>query len=291
MGHATSAEPVSADTHQPGCARHATPARPPACRVSGAAPWFGVIGPYDGAVSQVEPHELPLLADIPTQGVVTACEQLFTTYRPSAADEAAQLPAVVFIHGAFSRNRAVRPRDWAVYDGYGRLAAGYGLFAAVIDLSYLHWPFERDTLSRSRRDLDTALSHIRDLPDVSGDRIALWAFSGGALVVTEYLARQPSWLRCAALSYPLVFQPGDPPIKAYLGLRPRCPVIVTRVGQENPDWLAEVDRYLCTPEARSIEIVSVPNGHHGFDAIDDSADTREAISTVMKFVVDHSSSA
>lgn len=233
-------------------------------------------------MSRLEPSELPLIVSTPAEGIVRVRNELYTTYRPAGVGDVSQLPVVVFVHGAFDRTRPVRPRDWAMYDG--RLAAGHGLFGIVVDLPHLHWPLESDTLPQSRRDLDAALSRTRELSQVASDRIALWAFSAGALLSVRYIAQQPSWLRCAALSYPLVFEPGDPPRWPYLGIRPRCPMAVIRVGQEDPTWLAELDSYLTTSDAEDVDVISVPHGHHGFDALDDSAESRDAITATMTFV-------
>lgn len=39
---------------------------------------------------------------------------------------------------------------------------------------------------------------------VDADRVALWLFSGAGPLAAEYLRRPPKWLRCLALTYPLL---------------------------------------------------------------------------------------
>jgi dienelactone hydrolase len=99
-------------------------------------------------------------------------------------------PAVLFVPGAYAATQPLRPRDWAAYAGYGRAAAQRRLVAAVADLPRFHWPLADPTSwSSSAADLAAAVDELRARPEVGPERIALWAFSGGALLLADRLAQ------------------------------------------------------------------------------------------------------
>jgi alpha-beta hydrolase superfamily lysophospholipase len=52
--------------------------------------------------------------------------------------------------------------------------------------------------------LDAIVQRVRDDARIDGDRVAIWAFSGGGMLTGSWLAHSPSWLRCVALTYPVL---------------------------------------------------------------------------------------
>ena len=56
-------------------------------------------------------------------------------------------------------------------------------------------------------DVRAAVKDTRALEGVDAQRVALWFFSGGGLLATEWLADPPPWLRCVALTYPVLAPP------------------------------------------------------------------------------------
>jgi acetyl esterase/lipase len=87
-------------------------------------------------------------------------------------------PVVLYIHGPIPRE-SVRPPHWALYDGYRRLAAARGLAAATIDLDYV----DVANISGPSSQLDQQVADVRARPEIDGTRVALWAFSGGGLLI------------------------------------------------------------------------------------------------------------
>jgi acetyl esterase/lipase len=63
--------------------------------------------------------------------------------------------------------------------------------------------------------------------------------------------------------------------------------VVTRVGQEQPDMQAEVDRFLSHAVANgvAVQVIDVPNGHHGFDIADHTDESRKAVRQAEELVV------
>ena len=178
-------------------------------------------------------------------------------------------PAVVFVHGPVAAG-GVRPAEWPVYLGYCALAASRGVAAATADLDYVDMARAGEAVPQLEREIES----VRSLPQIDGERIALWAFSGGGLLVDRWLADAPDWLRCVALSYPLL-QP--PPTVVTV------PIVLTRVGRERPEIQETVDRFLAGE--LPLERIEVPNGRHAFDFFDDTDESRAAVERALDLVV------
>jgi dienelactone hydrolase len=180
-------------------------------------------------------------------------------------------PAVVFVHGPVPAG-GVRPVEWPVYHGYCALGVSRGLAAATSDLDYVDMGKADDAVPQLERQIES----VRSLPQIDGGRIALWAFSGGGLLVNRWLADPSDWLRCVALSYPLL-QP--PPAVVSV------PIVLTRVGRERPEIQETVDRFLAAD--LHVERIDVPNGRHAFDFFDDTDESRAAVERAVDLVVGH----
>jgi acetyl esterase/lipase len=208
----------------------------------------------------------------------------FDLYRPDGADR--PLPVVVIVPGPVPPAPTVRPRDWPVYQGYARLVAGHGVCAAVVDQPFhavQHWPAAAD-------DLVAVIDAVRACAEVADDRIAVWAFSGGGLLIGRWLAESPAWLRCLALTYPVLAAPAPdtPPQPAEL-VGPGRPLVLTTVGREIPERQATVDRFLARAQATgtAVQLIDVPDGQHGFDVLDHTEQSRRAVREAVDFVVGH----
>lgn len=204
-------------------------------------------------------------------------------------------PAVVLIHGGpIPPDLRPTPRNWPAYHGYGSLLASLGLFSAMIDHRLyvlqnpdgvvLDYPTAAD-------DVAAAVEAVRADPRVDGDRVVLWFFSGGGLLCADWLGAGPAWLRGIALTYPMLApMPGWPVDDRF---RPAAtvtassvPVVLTRVGQESQAIAETVAAFLAAADdiGTSVEIVDVPNGHHSFDTLDDTDESREAIVRMARAV-------
>ncbi len=180
-------------------------------------------------------------------------------------------PAVVFVHGPVAAG-GVRPAEWPVYLGYCAVAVSRGLAAATADLDYV----DMGKAGEAEPQLERQIESVRSLPQIDGERVALWAFSGGGLLVNRWLADPPDWLRCVALSYPLLRPP--PAVVS-------VPIVLTRVGRERPEIQNTVDRFLAAE--LTVERIDVPNGRHAFDFFDDTDDSRAAVEQAVDLVVGH----
>jgi acetyl esterase/lipase len=196
-------------------------------------------------------------------------------------------PAVLFVHGGpVPAEVRPTPRDWRLFKDYGSLTAGRGLVGATVD-HRLHSPMAYPTAAD---DVRAAAESLRAHPAVAADRVALWFFSGGSLLAADWLRDPPPWLRCVALTYPLLAPfpgwPVDPrfrPAEAVTRADPP-PLVLTRVGLENPQVAEGVAAFVAAAPAARLEIVDVPRGHHGFDYLDDDDASRAAITRAHDLV-------
>jgi hypothetical protein len=216
---------------------------------------------HDGCVSN--PAELPFVLDVPDDGV----RRREFSHGDVYARETDPRPTIVFVSGPAADD----PRAWPMYTGYGRLAVQHGVNAVVAKLDYPHMGQAEEVAGR----LPEIVAAARELPEVDEDRIALWAFSGGGLLVDRWLECPPSWLRVVGLTYPVF---GASP-----RLEPGLPVVLTRAALERPKLLAVVDEFIA---GNDVEVVHAAGGH-AFDLLDHTENSRVAVTTAMGTVCAH----
>ncbi len=230
-------------------------------------------------------HERPFVLDVPARPRERQGQVDF--YLP---DQAGQAPAVLFVHGPLPEAQRPTPRDWPVFTGYARLVATLGSVGVTVD----HRLFGPDDFSRAAQDLADAVELVRRDPRVDADKIALWFFSGSGLLTPRWLADPPAWLRCLAMTYPLLapaswwgpVNVGTLPSAAVEGAG-SLPIVLTRVGLERPEVAATVADFLTAAAAHEVdvEIIDVPNGHHAFDLKDYTDESRKAVVAAVRSVL------
>ncbi|MGC0208111.1 alpha/beta hydrolase [Streptomyces levis] len=202
-------------------------------------------------------------------------------------------PAVVFVHGGpVPAGARPRPREWPTLVGYALLAATEGLVGATVE----HRLHDIADYERAAADVASGVEQVRADPRVDGDRIALWFFSGGGLLTTDWLAEPPAWLRCLAAAYPVLAplpawgMAGSRfhPVRA-VAQAGDLPVVLLRAGLETPEIATTVEEFVTAAEARAarLELVDVPHGHHGFETVDAPEKTRPAMRRALRTVVTH----
>ncbi|MFI5805052.1 alpha/beta fold hydrolase [Streptomyces sp. NPDC051561] len=234
-------------------------------------------------------HARPFLLEVPDVPVERTGN--VDLYLPEPGSTEGLLPAVVFVHGGpVPAGITPTPRDFPMYQGYAKLAAERGLVGVMLD----HRLHEVGDFPVAAADVAAAVELVRDDPRVDGERIALWFFSGGSPMAAEWLAAPPAWLRCLAATYPLM----DPlpnwgvsksrfrPVQA-VAHAGDLPVVLTRAGLETPEFAATVEAFVAAGEASGvrIDLVDVPQGHHGFEILDRTDESREAVRRALDKVV------
>jgi acetyl esterase/lipase len=222
-------------------------------------------------------------------------------YVPPGLAEAERRPAVVFVHGGPVAPQ-LRPKDWGGYVSYGELTAASGL----VGITFNHRFYDPERPDEPAADIAALIEHVRANArtlHVDPDRLAVWAFSGGGLFLGPFLAERPPCVRAVVSYYATLdiqaLQPGQPdtmgaemrrrfsPV-AHLGpgSRPLPPILVARLGQDNPLLNETVDRFVREALLRNVplDLLNHPEGHHGFDVLDDDARSREIIARTLEFL-------
>jgi acetyl esterase/lipase len=202
-------------------------------------------------------------------------------------------PAIVFVPGGpVPAGLQPAPRDWPVFAGYGRYAASQGAVGVTVD----HRLHGLGDYPRAAGDLAAAIEAVRADPRVDAQRVALWFFSGGGLLSADWLAAPPPWLRCLAATYPVLA-----PLPGWAGVdarfRPatavaaagRLPIVLTRAGLERPEIAATVAGFLAAASrsGTAVEVIDVPDGHHGFETVDHTEQARQAVRRAVRSVLAH----
>jgi dienelactone hydrolase len=197
-------------------------------------------------------------------------------------------PAIVFVHGGpVPADLQPTPRGWPVFQGYGSLSAEGGAVAATVD----HRLHDRSSYPLAAADITEAVEVVRADPRVDAGRVALWFFSGGGLLLADWLRTPPDWLRCVAATYPWLAPPPDwdarwRPAEAVASAGD-LPIVLTRAGLERPAVAAAVTAFVDAASGcgARLEVIDVPNGQHGFDTLDHTAESRAAVSRALDSVL------
>lgn len=237
----------------------------------------------------------PFVLPVPASNAVR--DGSLDVYRPegphgtekNGRDAEPLLPAIIFVHGGpVPPEMQPRPRDWPVFAGYGSLAAAHGVVGVVIE----HGLVSTAAYADAAQDVVDAAAAVRALPGVDPERVALWFFSGAGMLTADWIRDTPSWLRCIAASYPLMAP--WPGMEVEARFRPTSalaevgdmPLLVTRVGQEQPVIAVTVDEFIAEAHLRKarLDVIEVPDGHHSFDIVDDTDASRAALVQAMEWV-------
>ncbi|MEV5610591.1 alpha/beta fold hydrolase [Streptomyces sp. NPDC052225] len=241
---------------------------------------------------QLPAYQRPFLLDVPD--VPRERTGNVDLYLPEDTDAEGPRPAIVFVHGGpVPEGVTPTPRDWETLRGYGRYAAGHGVVGATLD----HRLHDVTDYPRSAADVAEAVERIRADPRVDADRVALWFLSGGGLLTAEWISARPGWLCCLAACYPIMapmpnwgLPPGRfRPVEAVAGAGPDAPpFVLLRAGLEAPAIAATVAGFVTAAESAGapVEIIDVPNGHHGFEGLDPTEETRRAVRSAVARVLD-----
>jgi hypothetical protein len=206
-------------------------------------------------------------------------------YLPGATEPR---PAIVIVHGGpVPAGAEPTPRHWPVFQGYAATTAARGLVGVTVD----HGPHAMpDLFGPAAGILADAVDTVRADPRVDPDRIALWAVSGGGLLLADWFRRRPPWLRVVGASYPLFAPlpgwPDDTRFHTFEAVAEAgdLPIVLTRVGLEHPAIAATVEAFVAAQPA-GLEIIDVPNGHHSFDCVDHTDESRAAVERAFDLIL------
>jgi acetyl esterase/lipase len=254
-------------------------------------------------------HSVPGMDGVPVRkGVVyrTAGDAALEmdVYAPAPGAAPGRSPVVVLIHGG-PIPEGTNVKEMGVFVSTGQLLGALG-FTVVTFNHRWHGPRH---LSDAAEDIGALVARVREDAlelGIDPDRVALWAYSGGGPFLGRWLGERPAFLRCVVAYYALLDlqvppqgvpnELSDETRREYSALRhlapgdrPVPPLLVVRAGLDHP-WLnGAIDRFVqkALEQNVALEVLTHPQGHHGFDVIDDDARSREILRRTVAFLQAH----
>lgn len=225
-------------------------------------------------------------------------------YTPPGLAAGERRPAVIFIHGGAST--AFRPKDWGIYQTWGRLVAASGM-VAVTFTHRLGYP--RTAILEGASDVTDAIAYVRSHAGelgVDGDRLCLAAYSAGGPMLSPFLGDPPPYVRCLVAFYAIMdIRQSEPhrqsetvetlerfsPIVQIARAPARVPpLFLARAGQDQIPALNEaLDRFVAEALKQNIPLTLAnhPQGVHGFDNQNDDERSREILAQAVSFMKRH----
>jgi acetyl esterase/lipase len=213
-------------------------------------------------------------------------------YVPARAKRSDKAPFVIAIGGA------PKTKDWGEYKELGQLLASQGMIAVIFDKRY-----QRDQLLQGTEDLKTLLAFLQENATKyhgDGSRVCLWAFSGGGTLLHVGVSGEQPQIKCLVDFYAVLDLSKYPtynaersavnPIEVFRkSQRPLPPMLIVRAGQDKAELNQGIEQFFSEALARnqSVEFVNYPDGHHGFDVVDDNVSTRRMMRQAFDFLREH----
>jgi acetyl esterase/lipase len=226
-------------------------------------------------------------------------------YGPGPGGPAGPRPALVFIHGGpIPAPPVMQPKEWAVYQDYGKLAAAAGFVGVTFNHRYHGY----DKQENAQGDIDAAVEFLRghaaDL-GVDAERLGIWAFSGGGSFLASTLRKPPAYIRAVAGFYVILdmrpylkmdrsgsealFEKFSPAAALDQARAHLPPLFIGRAGLDNALINSGTDGFVAAALKKNISLVlwNHPTGYHGFDIRNDDPTSREMIREALAFFKAH----
>lgn len=189
-------------------------------------------------------------------------------------------PAVILIHGW--ADIQFRPKEWGVFQSWGRLLAARGLPAIMFN-------HRLGSGGEGRADAARDLAAIRDFVRMhfreygfDASRLGIMLFSGGGDLLAQ--ARTPDQsVRGVVAYYPLLTRTELPGPATQQG----PPTLIVRAGRDDtPGLLQSLDRFISAAQSSRTELILIRHdrGVHGFENDPDDPDAPGIISQTMEFL-------
>lgn len=224
---------------------------------------------------ELPPHLRPFV--LPHEAVEPARSGGLDLYLPASTPA----PAVLMVHGGpVPRDHQVRPPQWPTFRGYGALLAQAGLVCGMFEHGFV----DAETLGAAQENIRDAAATLRADSHVDPDRFGMWYFSAGGLFMGSVLADPAaSGVAAVAGTYaapasPYVDDPAFPPATATAELSD-IPLLLV-LPENDFEWIVTARTELlqrCASERRAVDVIEVPGVHHGFETVDDTEESRDAI--------------
>ena len=210
-------------------------------------------------------------------------------YCPPGEARSGPFPAVILVHGGpIPGNLLTPPTDWGLFQSLARLAGASGLAAIMFNHRFFGPDWVRDAIA----DLGDLVAYVRaeaETLGVDGDRLGLWVFSGGGVLVSGFLRIVPPELRCVVAYYAALHGPTPEfSAAAQLALNDSGlpPLLVARSGLDAPQLNEGIDHFVqeALKKNAPLELLNHATGQHGFDFRDDNDRTRQIVARTFAFL-------
>jgi acetyl esterase/lipase len=233
---------------------------------------------------------------------------LMDVYLPPDLKPHERRPVVVFIHGGAGPE--TKPKDWGMFQSWGRLVAAAGMVAVIF--THRFSPPPQLLLVEAASDLSAALQYIRSNAEsfqADGDCVGVCAWSSGGELLTPLLIDRPVFVRCLVAFYALLdvqqyAPPGDAAALRYLkafsaiaslpeDASTLMPMLIVRAGRDEIPTLNDaLDRFVARALAANapITVTNYPEGGHGFDSFDNKGDeerSKQIVRSSIEFMRTH----
>jgi acetyl esterase/lipase len=233
---------------------------------------------------------------------------LMDVYLPPDLKPHERRPVVFFIHGGAGPE--TKPKDWGMFQSWGRLVAAAGMVAVIF--THRFSPPPQLLLVEAASDLSAALQYIRSNAEsfqADGDCVGVCAWSSGGELLTPLLIERPVFVRCLVAFYALLdvqqyAPPGDAAALRYLkafsaiaslpeDASTLMPMLIVRAGRDEIPTLNDaLDRFVARALAANapITVTNYPEGGHGFDSFDNKGDeerSKQIVRSSIEFMRTH----
>jgi dienelactone hydrolase len=221
-------------------------------------------------------------------------------YIPAGATAANRYPGVILVSGGgVEAGPGADWRDAGVYVSYGRLLAASGFVGIPFSKRYQRG---QEGITNGQSDLLDLIRYVREHAAelrVDPERLAVWSFSAGGMLLGVPLRDTPPYVRAIVSYYAVMDAPQSVPddYRAFLNentplamLRRNgarvAPVLVARAGLDNPGLNAGIDAFVreALAQGAEIQLLNHAQGRHGFDILDDNDRSREIIRATLEFL-------
>jgi Flp pilus assembly protein TadD/dienelactone hydrolase len=225
---------------------------------------YGVVEQVPG-MDKVVPRRL-------TWKTVGGTALLMDVYAPPGAKS--PLPGVVFVNGVGMWPGGTPLRTWGQYTSWPRLIAASGMVAITFDARG-----EQANAEDVRDVFAYVEDHAKDL-GVDASHVAAWACSANVRSALAVLMGPDAPALETAVLY---YGAGD-----VTSFRPDLPVLLVRAGRDRPQMNEMLDRLTTQAVGANAPwtVMNVPNGHHAFDVLDDTEESREAVRGTVAYLRD-----
>jgi dienelactone hydrolase len=225
----------------------------------------------------------------------------FDIYYPPSYTLGSKLPLVIFVFGypdeTMIQMAGCKLKEFGQYISWSKLIAASGMAAIIYET---HQPIS---------DLLEIMDYIQQNAiklQIDEKQIGIWSCSGNVpTALTSITPSNEYFIKCAVLYYGAMLSEDNsnaltklaetigfeyPTRLSFNQISQNIPLLILRAGlEEMPNLNDSIDRFVKNSVSNNLPITFInnPKGHHAFDIIDNTENSREIIQQTIKFLQFH----